>query len=63
MIDEAEEQRVKLVHEYYGVNVDAETPAYDTRTRAALQREHEHITRQIHHSLDMRERIEDIIWS
>lgn len=57
MIDEAEEQRVKLVHEYYGVT--AETPAYDTRSHSALQREHEHITRQIHHSLDMRERIED----
>lgn len=55
MIDEAEAQRVKLVHEYYGVT--AETPAYDTRT--ALLREHEHITRQIHHSLDMRDRIED----
>lgn len=59
MIDEAEEQRVKLVHEYYGVNTDTDTPAYDTRRRAALMREHEHITRQIHHSLDMRERIED----
>ena len=59
MIDEAEEQRVKLVHEYYGVNTDTEPPAYDTRTRKALLREHEHITRQIHHSLDMRERIED----
>lgn len=57
MIDEAEEQRVKLVHEYYGVT--AEQHAYDTRSRAALLREHEHITRQIHHSLDMRERIED----
>ena len=57
MIDEAEAQRVKLVHEYYGV--DTETPAYDTRSRAALMREHEHITRQIHHSLDMRERIDD----
>lgn len=57
MIDEAEEQRVKLVHEYYGVT--AEPPEYDTRSRAALLREHEHITRQIHHSLDMRERIED----
>lgn len=59
MIDEAEEQRVKLVHEYYGVNTDTDTAAYDTRSRAALMREHEHITRQIHHSLDMRERIED----
>lgn len=59
MIDEAEAQRVKLVHAYYGVNADTETPAYDTSTRAALLREHEHITRQIHHSLDMRERIED----
>lgn len=57
MIDEAEAQRVKLVHEYYGVT--AETPAYDTRSHSALLREHEHITRQIHHSLDMRERIED----
>lgn len=57
MIDEAEAQRVKLVHEYYGVT--AETPAYDTRSHSALSREHEHITRQIHHSLDMRERIED----
>lgn len=59
MIDEAEAQRVKLVHAYYGVDADTETPAYDTRSRAALMREHEHITRQIHHSLDMRERIED----
>lgn len=57
MIDEAEAQRVKLVHEYYGVTT--EPPAYDTRSRKALLREHEHITRQIHHSLDMRERIED----
>ena len=51
MIDEAEEQRVKLVHEYYGVTT--EPPAHDTRTRKALLREHEHITRQIHHSLGM----------
>lgn len=59
MIDEAEEQRVKLVHEYYGVNTDTDTSAYDTHSRTALLREHEHITRQIHHSLDMRERISD----
>ena len=59
MIDEAEEQRVRLVHEYYGVNTDADTSAYNTRSRAALLREHEHIIRQIHHSLDMRERISD----
>ena len=57
LVDEAEEHRVKFVHESYGVTT--EPPAYNTRSRAVLLREHEHITRQIHHSLDMRERIED----
>lgn len=59
MIDEAEAHRVKLVHEYYGVTTDTEPPSHDTRSHSTLLREHEHITRQIHHSLDMRERIDD----